>query len=138
MAPTTHVQCIELRQLPLLPTDREHSTPNDDMFSPHSHPGHPGVSSHSSGLAHPERTGSSFPPDDAIVALQTWKSSRSNVIRTLAVFWSLLIMGANDASYGVSWYNEQYNVVIMGTNVGFMFYQAIIPHVSSAQDLFYR
>ncbi|KAK0381715.1 hypothetical protein CLIM01_00956 [Colletotrichum limetticola] len=114
MAPTTHVQRIELRQLPHLPTNREHGTPNGETFSPQSDPGYPGVSSHPSEFVHHERTGSAFPPDDAIVALQTWKSSRSNVIRTLAVFGSLLVMGANDASYG-----------------------AIIPHLGKYYDLPY-
>lgn len=34
--------------------------------------------------------------------LEIWNHPRSNVLKTLATFWSFLIMGASDAAYGVS------------------------------------
>lgn len=43
-------------------------------------------------------------------------------------------MGANDASYGVSWHKKQYIIVVIVTNMGFMSNQAIMPHVSFVQD----
>lgn len=42
------------------------------------------------------------PPGRAVEALARWNSSRINVYRTLATFWSFLIVGMNDGSYGVS------------------------------------
>lgn len=42
------------------------------------------------------------PPPTAANVLETWNQSKSNICRTLATFWSFLVMGANDAAYGVS------------------------------------
>ena len=33
---------------------------------------------------------------------ERWNHPRSNILKTLATFWSFLVMGANDAAYGVS------------------------------------
>lgn len=44
----------------------------------------------------------SSPPPSAVNALERWNQPRSNVYRTLATFWAFLVMGANDAVYGVS------------------------------------
>ena len=33
---------------------------------------------------------------------EKWNYPRSNIWKTLATFWSFLIMGANDSAYGVS------------------------------------
>lgn len=35
-------------------------------------------------------------------ALEKWNQPRGNIYRSLAAFWSFLVMGANDAAYGVS------------------------------------
>jgi hypothetical protein len=45
------------------------------------------------------------PPAEAgpvVHALERWNSPASNIPRTFATFWSFVIMGANDAAYGVS------------------------------------
>ena len=34
--------------------------------------------------------------------LEKWNQPRVNIHRTFAAFWSFLVMGANDAAYGVS------------------------------------
>jgi hypothetical protein len=34
--------------------------------------------------------------------LEKWNQPRINIHRTFATFWSFLVMGANDAAYGVS------------------------------------
>jgi hypothetical protein len=33
---------------------------------------------------------------------EKWNRPRSNILKTLATFWSFLVMGANDSAYGVS------------------------------------
>lgn len=54
-----------------------------------------------------DETGQTFdspeePPTGAVVhALEKWNAPSRNIPRTLATFWSFLIMGANDAAYGV-------------------------------------
>jgi hypothetical protein len=39
---------------------------------------------------------------ESFPALEKWNQSRGNVCRSLCTFWSFLVMGANDAAYGVS------------------------------------
>ena len=41
----------------------------------------------------------------AFHAMEKWNEPRINVSRTLATFWSFLVMGANDAAYGVSFFS---------------------------------
>lgn len=54
-----------------------------------------------------DETGQTFdsseePPTGAVVhALEKWNAPARNIPRTLATFWSFVIMGANDAAYGV-------------------------------------
>jgi hypothetical protein len=40
-------------------------------------------------------------PTTATEALPRWNHPRSNMFRVFATFWSFLVMGANDAAYGV-------------------------------------
>ncbi|CAI7658368.1 uncharacterized protein N7487_009393 [Penicillium crustosum] len=43
---------------------------------------------------------------------EKWNHPRSNIAKTLATFWSFLIMGANDSAYGLeSYYNLSYTIV---------------------------
>ncbi|KAL4889902.1 major facilitator superfamily domain-containing protein [Aspergillus ambiguus] len=52
------------------------------------------------------------PPVHVFPEMERWNQSRSNVLKTLATFWSFLVMGANDAAYGLeSYYNLSYTVV---------------------------
>ena len=53
-------------------------------------------------MAQEEQPNESVPPPTAAVVLERWNQPRSNVYRTLATFWTFLVMGANDAVYGVS------------------------------------
>ena len=55
----------------------------------------------------PEPSHTSTPDDTdtpaaAVSALEKWNSPPANIDRTLATFWSFLVMGLNDAAYGVS------------------------------------
>lgn len=45
------------------------------------------------------------PPDHAVSALPAWNQNRANVFKTLSTFIAFIIMGANDAAYGVSRYS---------------------------------
>jgi hypothetical protein len=48
-------------------------------------------------------TGSaSHDSSEGFPALEKWNQSRGNICRSLSTFWSFLVMGANDAAYGVS------------------------------------
>ncbi len=46
--------------------------------------------------------GSDVPPQHAVSALPAWNQNKANVFKTLATFVAFIIMGANDAAYGVS------------------------------------
>lgn len=41
------------------------------------------------------------PTTQAAVRLERWNTPRLNFWRTLAAFWSFVVMGSNDAAYGV-------------------------------------
>ncbi|CAG8285795.1 unnamed protein product [Penicillium salamii] len=64
-------------------------------------------------LPHGQR--SDEPPDDpaeSFPQLEKWNQSRLNIERTLATFWCFMVMGANDAAYGLeSYYQLSYTVV---------------------------
>lgn len=46
--------------------------------------------------------GSAVPPEHAVSALPTWNQNKANVFKTFSTFSAFIIMGANDAAYGVS------------------------------------
>jgi hypothetical protein len=57
----------------------------------------------SGGIAGPgDVRGDAVPPREAVEALQRWNSSPMNKYRVFATFWSFLVVGMNDGSYGVS------------------------------------
>ena len=47
------------------------------------------------------------PPENAVSAKITWNNPRINVWRIFATFYSFIVVGANDAVYGVSIDNPQ-------------------------------
>jgi hypothetical protein len=47
-------------------------------------------------------TGSHTPPEHAVSALPAWNQNKANVFKTLSTFVAFIVMGANDAAYGVS------------------------------------
>ncbi|KAJ5641797.1 hypothetical protein N7490_005797 [Penicillium lividum] len=48
----------------------------------------------------------------AFPVLEKWNSPRINIYRSFSTFWSFLVMGANDAAYGLeSYYKLSYTVV---------------------------
>lgn len=40
------------------------------------------------------------PTTQAATKLERWNAPRTNLYRTLAAFWSFVVMGSNDAAYG--------------------------------------
>jgi hypothetical protein len=57
---------------------------------------------HGRRLGGEDNVGGGLPsPTTATEVLQRWNHPRSNMFRVFATFWSLLVMGANDAAYGV-------------------------------------
>ena len=52
----------------------------------------------SNGHAH----GSDSPPEHAVSALPNWNQDKACVFKTLSTFLSFIILGMNDAAYGVS------------------------------------
>ncbi|OQE28360.1 hypothetical protein PENSTE_c003G06133 [Penicillium steckii] len=55
--------------------------------------------------------------EDGFAALEKWNEPRINAYRSFATFWSMLVMGANDAAYGAlipyleSYYDLSYTIV---------------------------
>ncbi|KAK5159115.1 hypothetical protein LTR04_005117 [Oleoguttula sp. CCFEE 6159] len=66
-------------------------------------------------------------PTTATEALQKWNSPSINVYRSSAAFWGFIIMGANDAAYGLeSYYNLTYTVVSL------IFLSPLVGYILSA------
>jgi hypothetical protein len=42
------------------------------------------------------------PPGNVFPAMERWNHPKSNIYKIAATFWAFLVMGANDAAYGVS------------------------------------
>lgn len=40
------------------------------------------------------------PTTQAAAKLERWNAPRTNLFRTMAAFWSFVVMGSNDAAYG--------------------------------------
>jgi hypothetical protein len=51
---------------------------------------------------HPDSVDDLPRPGTATSVVQRWNYPRSNVPKVAACFWSFVVMGANDAAYGVS------------------------------------
>ncbi|KAF9871043.1 major facilitator superfamily transporter [Colletotrichum karsti] len=113
MGPGNSAQKVELQELPMPPSDARLSSKfaREEAAIPPSGEAHDGFSQ----LLRPQSNGTNCrPPEDAIEILQKWNFPHSNTARISAIFWSLMVMGANDASYG-----------------------AIIPHLGKHYDLPY-
>lgn len=58
-------------------------------------------------------------PTTATERLESWNRPRMNIYRVLATFWSFVVMGMNDASYGAiipyleAYYDLNYNIVAL-------------------------
>lgn len=81
MASSTQSDTIELQQLPAPNPKSEPIRDANDAAS--------------------TSQGSSSPPDTAVPVVEKWNSNRTNTYRLLATFWGFLVMGGNDAAYGV-------------------------------------
>ncbi|KAK8068667.1 hypothetical protein PG994_005283 [Apiospora phragmitis] len=56
--------------------------------------------------------GPSSPPPTAAEMIQRWNYPKSNVPKIAACFWSFVVMGANDAAYGIEqYYHLTYTIV---------------------------
>ncbi|POR34800.1 Bypass of stop codon protein 6 [Tolypocladium paradoxum] len=74
-----------------------------------------------------ELGGSEVCPTPAILAAEKWNEPRRNSCRLGAAFWCFLVMGANDAAYGLeTYYDLTYTVVSL------VFLSPFIGYVSSA------
>jgi hypothetical protein len=51
---------------------------------------------------HADADSASCQMTDGFPVLEKWNQNRLNIYRTFATFWCFLVMGANDAAYGVS------------------------------------
>ncbi|KAF6804670.1 major facilitator superfamily transporter [Colletotrichum sojae] len=111
MAPGSSAQTIELHQLPALPSDARLSPNSVDVDEARVESRRSSGDSNQAWQHHNEHHVS---PDDAVGVLEKWNDPPGNVGRVVAIFWSLMVMGANDASYG-----------------------AIIPHLGKYYDLPY-
>lgn len=49
-----------------------------------------------------DRTATEQGPSHVFQETERWNYPRSNVFKIMATFWSFLVMGMNDAAYGVS------------------------------------
>ena len=81
--------------------DAPHPADALELQDPHGliqgHSGHGDYTGTSGGLE-----GSAVPPEHAVSALPTWNQNKANVFKTFSTFSAFIIMGANDAAYGVS------------------------------------
>ena len=46
-------------------------------------------------------------PSTTVFAVERWNKPQANIYRTLAVLFAFIVMGANDAAYGVSGSSSQ-------------------------------
>ncbi|KAF6829101.1 major facilitator superfamily transporter [Colletotrichum plurivorum] len=111
MAPGSSAQTIELQELPALPSEARLSLKSVVIDEAQVGSRRLSNDSNQAWQHHNERLVS---PDDAVGVLQKWNDPTENIWRVIAIFWSLMVMGANDASYG-----------------------AIIPHLGKYYDLPY-
>lgn len=83
---------FELTQLPAKPQAVFESTSNSGFNSDSETPRTLGTTN--------VREDAQEPPEDAVEALERWNSPDGNMWRVFATFWSFLIVGMNDGSYG--------------------------------------
>ncbi|KAL6706524.1 hypothetical protein ACN47E_005463 [Coniothyrium glycines] len=62
------------------------------------------------------------PTTQAAAKLERWNAPRSNLSRTMAAFWSFVVMGSNDAAYGalIPYLQEYYNLTFLVISLIFL------------------
>ncbi|KAH3958931.1 hypothetical protein HBI24_007690 [Parastagonospora nodorum] len=64
--------------------------------------------------------------------LERWNHPRSNLFKTMAAFWSFVVMGSNDAAYGalIPYLQEYYNLTFVV--ISLVFLSPLVGYASSA------
>ncbi|PGH16169.1 hypothetical protein AJ79_01936 [Helicocarpus griseus UAMH5409] len=72
------------------------------------------------------------PPDDAVHAKIVWNSSRLNMLKLLATFYSFIVAGANDAVYGaiIPYLEKYYSITYI--IVSLVFLSPLVGYVAAA------
>ncbi|KAL1599603.1 hypothetical protein SLS60_007406 [Paraconiothyrium brasiliense] len=72
------------------------------------------------------------PTTQADAKLERWNAPRGNLWRTLAAFWSFVVMGANDAAYGalIPYLQQYYNLTFVV--ISLIFLSPLIGYTASA------
>ncbi|KAF2255841.1 MFS general substrate transporter [Trematosphaeria pertusa] len=72
------------------------------------------------------------PTTQAAVRLERWNTPRLNFWRTLAAFWSFVVMGSNDAAYGalIPYLQEYYNLTFVV--ISLVFLSPLVGYTASA------
>ncbi|KAF1840897.1 MFS general substrate transporter [Cucurbitaria berberidis CBS 394.84] len=62
------------------------------------------------------------PTTQAAAKLERWNAPRTNLCRTLAAFWSFVVMGSNDAAYGalIPYLQEYYHLTFLVISLVFL------------------
>lgn len=90
----------------MTPRDRGEMEPHmEDPVSPVRSDNNVTRKDHADADAH--RVESTSPPDDTESLLPRWNHPRSNIFRVFATLWVFLVMGANDAAYGVRYHRSE-------------------------------
>ncbi|KAH9870349.1 hypothetical protein IAQ61_005823 [Plenodomus lingam] len=72
------------------------------------------------------------PTTQAAAKLERWNAPRSNLYRTLAAFWSFVVMGSNDAAYGalIPYLQEYYHLTFVV--ISLIFLSPLVGYTASA------
>lgn len=72
------------------------------------------------------------PTTAAVAKLERWNAPRSNLWRTLAAFWSFVVMGSNDAAYGalIPYLQDYYNLTFVV--ISLVFLSPLVGYTTSA------
>ncbi|CAO2650485.1 Nn.00g017770.m01.CDS01 [Neocucurbitaria sp. VM-36] len=72
------------------------------------------------------------PTTQAATKLERWNAPRTNLYRTLAAFWSFVVMGSNDAAYGalIPYLQEYYHLTFVV--ISLVFLSPLVGYTASA------
>jgi hypothetical protein len=72
------------------------------------------------------------PTTQAAEKLERWNHPRSNLFRTMAAFWSFVVMGGNDAAYGalIPYLQEYYHLTFVV--ISLVFLSPLVGYTASA------
>jgi len=72
------------------------------------------------------------PTTHPVAKLEQWNHPRSNLFKTMAAFWSFVVMGSNDAAYGalIPYLQEYYHLTFVV--ISLVFLSPLVGYASSA------